>query len=158
MHRALQQAWPENLLWCSGDDEDQPPSLSPQQVERLLKALATDLGNTGLPMQQQHWVLFSVLGAYSYCKSSLRDDITEEDGETDAVPMRLRQVIHQTLQVSTQVVPTTYKCCQPTVVIAAFADMAARCIDTFKLNMCQMLLVRNALMMPCASTNWCTAG
>ncbi len=99
MHRALQQTWPENLLWCSVDDEDQRLSLPAQRVEQLLKELATDLGNTGLPMQQQHWVLFSVLGAYIYCKESLEDDIKAGDGETDAVSMRLRQVLHQTLQV-----------------------------------------------------------
>ncbi len=62
-----------------------------QRVEQLLKELATDLGNTDLPMRQQHWVLFSVLEAYMYCKKSLEDSITAGGGETDAVPVRLRQ-------------------------------------------------------------------
>ena len=113
MHRALQQTWPENLLWCSVDDEDQRLA---QHVEQLLKELATELGRTDLPVQQQHWVLFSVLGAYIYCKHSLKDDITAGDGETDAVPMRLRQVLHQTLQVCPSCVDHIHvlsaNCCQ----------------------------------------------
>ncbi|KAL0053369.1 hypothetical protein WJX82_004837 [Trebouxia sp. C0006] len=75
----------------SVDDEDQHPSLPAKQVGQLLKELATDLGNTGLPMQQQHWVLFSVLGAYFYYNDSLEDNMRPGDEETDAVPMRLRQ-------------------------------------------------------------------
>ncbi len=101
MHTALQQTWPENLLWCSVVNEDQRLSgASPaQRLEQLLKELATDLGNTDLPMQQQHWVLFSVLGAYMYCMKFLEDSITAEDEETDAMPMRLHQVLHHTSQV-----------------------------------------------------------
>lgn len=101
MHTALQETWPEKLLWCSLFDNERisgASSLS-QGTEQLLTQLATDLGKTGLPVQQQHWVLFSVLGAYMICIRLLRADITAGDGEIDAVPMRLRQVLHQTLQV-----------------------------------------------------------
>ena len=92
-----------------------------KQVGQLLKELATDLGNTGLPMQQQHWVLFSVLGAYFYYNDSLEDDMRPGDEETDAVPMRLRQVLHHTLQVCQDCADHIH----PIVVSAEFADMAA---------------------------------
>ncbi|DBB12582.1 TPA: N-lysine methyltransferase smyd2 [Trebouxia sp. C0006] len=52
-----------------------------QRVEQLLKELATDLGNTDLPMRQQHWVLFSVLEAYMYCKKCLLKIASQQEVE-----------------------------------------------------------------------------
>ena len=46
--------------------EIQSQATSAQKVEKLLAKLEAKLSSTGLPEQRQHWVLFSVLGAYEY--------------------------------------------------------------------------------------------
>jgi len=69
-----------------------------------------------------------------YCRTSLEDNITAGGGETDAVPMRLRQVQHNNcikLCMAIQGVRATDMCGQATFISADFADMAPRCVNIF---------------------------
>lgn len=109
-------------------------------------------------MQQQHWVLFSVLEAYMYCKKSLEDSIRAKVEETDAAPMRLRQVSHQILQVfascvsrgQLHAVSADFDGCE------LYQHLHQQQNDVI-FELCQMLLVLHALLMLCA-TAWSLQG